>query len=173
MRGRRLDVRAGAGSVVAAQLLRVALADCLGDDRFQVHLGRGRVVSADLLVQLGHAELTDPVAYGVMDDREDRRTLLLQSVDHHELPQRPGAVERLGIELGGEVEQLALGAGGGEHDFAKVRVDVELGVWHPCRRRQPSEAGDHALVEAGGLGDAGAHRLAELRDIELAIEEDQ
>ena len=55
----------------------------------------------------------------------------LHAVDDVELPQRPGAVERVGQHGGGQVEQLAQRPGGGQSDVADVVVEVDVGDVDP------------------------------------------
>ena len=172
VRGRLTDRSDGAGRHVAAGLLGAG-GRLPGDDPLQVDLGRIGGPAFQLLVHLGHAHLADPVADGVVDHRPDRRTAVLQPADHDETPERTGPVEGLGVELGGEVEELAVRAGLGQHDLAQVEVEVELDVGDPRGRRHPGEAGDDALVEAWRLRDPGPHLGAEVLHVRRAVEHDQ
>ena len=157
---------------IAADFLGVGRRHRLGDHGIEIDVVGGRVVAADLLVQLGHAELPDPVGDRMVDDRPDRGSAALDAADDDEPPERTRSVERLGIQLRGQVEQLAHRAGCRQHDFADVGIEVELGIGNPCRCRQPCEPGHHTLVEPWRASDSGTQRLAEAVHVERTVEED-
>ena len=101
---RGADARHRIRCKITADFLGVDGGHRLGDHRVEIHVGGGRVVAADLLVQLGHAELTDPVGDRMVDDRPDRGPAAFEAADHDEAPQRPRPVERLGVELSREIQ---------------------------------------------------------------------
>ena len=94
----------------------------------------------------------------------------LEAVDHHEHPQRPGAVEGVLVEAGRQLVELADRAGRGQAEVADVVVEVELGIGRPQRRRQPPQTGHHPLAQAGDLGHGPAHAAAELLDVDGPVE---
>ena len=77
--------------------------------------------------------------------RVDRLAPARQAVDQVQLPQRPAAVERPGVQPGGLVGELAVVAGLGQGQLADVELDVEVGVLDPVRlvqaRAAPRPAG--------------------------------
>ena len=147
---------------VAAELLRMVRGDRFGDDGLEVDVVGHRGIRFELLVHLRHSQLPDAIADRVVHDRPDRGAAPLHTVDQHETPQRPGAVERLLVELGGQIEQLAVGARLRQPDVSNVEVDVELGIGNPRRRCQPTETGNDPLVQARDLRDRSPHRAAEV-----------
>ena len=56
-----------------------------------------------------------------------------KAIDLYELPQRTGAIERIGSDQGGKVEQLAHRAGFGEGDVPYVEAQIEVAVIDPHR----------------------------------------
>ena len=79
--------------------------------------------------------------------REQCTPAALEAVDQHEVPQRPGPVVGVLIELRRQVEQLAYRARLGQGDVADVMVQVELRVGCPLRRREPAEAGHDTVSQ--------------------------
>ena len=82
-----------------------------------------------------------------------------------------GAVERLLVELRGQVEQRSLGARCWELHVADVEVDVELGIGCPGRWGQAGEPGHDTLVQTRHLPDHVAHRHSEVVEVERAVED--
>jgi hypothetical protein len=64
---------------------------------------------------------------------DQREAPALEALHEPGLPQRLGAVERLGVDAGGERPQLVLGARLGERGVADVELEVEARVVHPQR----------------------------------------
>ena len=127
-------------------------ADSLSDHGVQIDL-RSRVgVDAPLNVVFGEVAHPDPVRDGVVDLPQQCAPSALEAVDDEELPQRPGPVEGVLMELLHEVEQGAGGAGSTEADPTDVVGEVELGIRSPHRRRPPAECRHNTLREAGHLG---------------------
>ena len=75
-----------------------------------------------------------------------------EALDDDELPQRPGALERVEQQLGGQVVQHLVVAGRRHRHPADVVVEVELGIVGPRRRREAAHAGHHPLAQAGDVG---------------------
>ncbi len=78
---------------------------------------------------------------GLEDERE---AIVLESLDQPALPQRLGAIELLGDDPARELEQLLLGARGGQRRVADVVLEIELRIVGPQwaarverRRAQP------------------------------------
>ena len=117
------------GGGVAEQL------EVVGDVLGLAPLGRRRVGGLGLEVeqvdhQLGARRAVDG---GVVDLGDDADAVLLEALDHPQLPQRAGAVERGAGDLAGHLAQLAAAAGAGAADAADVEVEVEVGVLDPDR----------------------------------------
>ena len=165
------DARHRVRREVAAGFLGVGAGDRFGDHGVEVDVGGWRLVTGELLVELGHPQLPDAVAHRVVDDRPDRSSSALDAADDDETPQRPGPVERLGVQLRREIEQLTHRPRRREHDLADVGVEVELGIGHPRRRREPCEPGNDTLIQPRCARDAGAQRLAEPVHVERAVEQ--
>ena len=81
--------------------------------RFEIHLGRELLAALDFLEQRGHLDGTKAVGHRVVQLGEEGTAITFQPVDHHEEPQRPGAVEGILVEPGGEIVELAFGSGAG------------------------------------------------------------
>ncbi len=156
---------------VATELLGMMGLHRSRDDRLEIDLVGWRIVRIELLVHLGHTELADAVADGVVDDRPDRRPTTLEAVDDDEPPQRPGPVERLLVELRREVEELPVGPGLRQSQPAHVVVEVELGVGHPRRWGEATETRDDPLVQARHLGDRAAQRPTEVLRIDRPLQD--
>ena len=65
--------------------------------------------------------------------RQQREPFLGQALDEPDLPQRPGAVERLREDPPGQPLELVLATGAGQRGVADVEVDVEVRIIHPHR----------------------------------------
>ncbi len=141
------------------------------DDPLQIDIVGGRRGGVELLVRLGHPQLTDAVTHGMVDDRPDGRASTLEPVDHDEAPQRPGAVERLLVQLGSEIEQLPFAAGWRELHVAYVEFDVELGIRHPRRRGDTGQARSDSFVETWQPAHGVAHREPEVIPVERTLED--
>ena len=72
---------------------------------------------------------------------DERRLAAAQPSMTRELPQRAGAVERVGGDQRGQVEELAHRSRLGQRDAADVEVDVEVGVVDPRRGERLTGAG--------------------------------
>jgi hypothetical protein len=68
-----------------------------------------------------------------MDLRERGDIALRQSMDHVQLPQRPGAVQRTGEDARDLLGELLVAARRGKRELADVKVQVEVPVVHPVR----------------------------------------
>jgi hypothetical protein len=121
---------------------RLGWKDLLGPD--QGWLG-GVALEIDELRRQPHAGF--PVHDRVVELLQQGRARPLETVHDEELPQRAGALERVGGEQDGEVEQLVEAARTGQRDVADVEVEIEAGVVHPRRWRQAHRAGLHALAQ--------------------------
>ena len=82
-----------------------------------------------------------------MEPLQHGRPAAGETLDHRQLPQRPGPVEGHGRQLGRQVEQLALLAGRGDRQAPEVVPEVEVGVVGPLRRRQPERRTGHPLAQ--------------------------
>ena len=72
----------------------------------------------------------------------------VDALDEPQLPQRTAAVEHLGHEPFGELEQLPARAGRRERGQSHVSSDVELVVVDPHRAPAPERHRHHPLAEA-------------------------
>ena len=156
---------------IAARLLGRSTRDRGGNDAFEVDLGGRRRVSIDALVELCHAHLADAVGDHVVDEGPDRPSPAFEPADRDETPERASAIERLHVERRRQVEQGPLVARCGQFDAAHVIVEVELGVRHPCRRRQASQTGHDSLIELGHRSDGVAQVEPEALGIDGPIED--
>ncbi len=100
----------------------------------------------------GGPEATLTVGDGVVDPLDEPAASVVDSVDDHELPQRPIGFEGLLDQPDGQVEELTTGPGGGQGDHPEVPIDVEVGVVAPRRRCQSAGRAGHALVRTGDSG---------------------
>ena len=88
---------------------------------------RGRVVEDQ--VRDGYA--ADPVHEAVVHLGDEAPAAAGKPVEQRHLPQRPAAVEPVGVEVRHPVEQLGVAAGSGQGRVAHVGRDVEVGVRLP------------------------------------------
>ena len=94
--------------------------------------------------QRHHVGGSDAVDHAVMDLGEERPALVLEALDHPDLPERLGAVQVLGEDPRGGGAQLLLCARRGHGAVAQVVAEVEVGIVDPDRAR-PCPAGRTAL----------------------------
>ena len=106
------------------------------EDRRQ-HQGTRRAVDRGV-VHLG--ELSDQAA-------------LVDALDHVQLPQRPGPVERAGDDAADRLGQLLRGAGRWHGVMADVEVDVEVGILDPVRQIETEGNLDQTPAERSELID--------------------
>ena len=66
-----------------------------------------------------------------------RHPPIVDSVDHVQLPQRSGTVERAGVDPADDVAQLLRRAGRWHRMVTNVEVEVEVGVLDPVRQIEP------------------------------------
>ena len=116
--------------------------DHLGVERWR--LGRVALEIEELQRQL-HAGLA--VGDRVVQLLDQCRLAAAQALDDRELPQRAGAIERVGRDQAGEVEELAHRAGLRQRDPAHVVVDVEVWVVDPHRRGEVRRHRLHPLSQ--------------------------
>ncbi len=83
-----------------------------------------------------------------------------QTLDDHHLPQRTGAIERIGREQRREIEQVAFVAGRRQREPAEVIREIEVGVLNP-RGRLQGERGLHPLAQPGHDPRGPQHALGE------------
>ena len=69
-----------------------------------------------------------------------------QALDQRQLPQRPGAVERLGEELAGQLAQLGVSSGRREGHAPDVAIGVEGVVVDPAGLARPSGASSRRIA---------------------------
>ena len=67
----------------------------------------------------------------MVDLAQQRHVAVVEALDHVDLPQRPGPVERPAHDLAGERGELGRLAGGGEDVAADVVVEIEVRVLDP------------------------------------------
>ena len=160
-------------SEITAELFCVVRFDGSVDDRFEVDCVGWWRVGLELLEHLGHPQLADAVRHGMVEDRPESGAPAFQSLDHHEPPQRSCPVERLEVQLGGEIEELAHRARLGQPQIAHVVRELELGIGNPRRRGDAAEARNDPFVESGHTRRGGAHRLFEVVAIGWVVEQRQ
>jgi len=95
--------------------------------------GHGREVEQ----HLGDVDPRDAVDHRVVALRDQGEAAVGEPLDHPHLPQWPGAVELLGEDPPGELQQLAVRAGPRERGLADVVLDVERRVVDPERPAGP------------------------------------
>ena len=93
------------------------------------------------------AESTLAVGDRVVEALHHGRLAAAESVDHHELPQGSGAVERVHEERRREPVEVGPRAPTAQGDVLEVVVEVEVGIDLPLRRRQPPEHRGDPLAE--------------------------
>ena len=145
--------------------------NCIIDHLLKIDLRCRRRISFEVLIHLGHPHLADAIGNRVVNDRPQRAATPFEPTDEDEPPKRARPVERLRVELGSEVEKLPVRSRSGQHDFANVRVDVELCVGDPRRGRNSTKAGHGALIEARGARDTGTHLTHEPSGVDRLIEQ--
>ena len=72
----------------------------------------------------------------MVQQRHESDTPAFEALDDPGLPQRPVAIQWVGIYLLDERAELLHPAGSGTDDPAHVRVEIELGVFDPDRVMQ-------------------------------------
>jgi hypothetical protein len=113
-----------------------------------------------VLLSVGHARVRVPVGQRQQDPRErdaigdavmhprDQRHAVPVAVDHIDLPQRLGAIERGRHQFAGECLELAAASGFGQRELVQVAVQVEVGIVLPSRGSQAGARLGDALAEA-------------------------
>ena len=86
-----------------------------------------------------------------------------KALDDPDLPQRPVAIQRVGVDLLDERAELLHPAGCGTDDAAHVRVEIELGVLDPDRVMQAQRRRQVPQTEDGKQVDALLEHAARLR----------
>ena len=81
---------------------------------------------ADIVERLVDRHAGAAVDRGVMDLRIENALAVRQTRDDVELPERPAAIERIGVQPGDHFLELLFGARRGQGRFAQVIVEVEL-----------------------------------------------
>ena len=90
----------------------------------------------------------------MVQQRHECDVAAFEAFDDPGLPQRPVAIQRVGVDLLDELAELLHSAGSGTDDAAHVRVEIELGVLDPDRvmqaqrRRQVPQPEDGKQVGA-------------------------
>ena len=103
-----------------------------------------------------------PVDGGVVDLGVDRDLAALEPVDQVQLPQRPPAVERPGVQPGRLLGELLVVTRGGQRQLADVELDVEIGVLDPVRLVDPERHLDQSPPERRQQVQAGLHHFGEV-----------
>jgi hypothetical protein len=93
-----------------------------------------------------------------------------QAIDDDELPQRPGAVERVARDEAGQIEQLAHRARLGQCHPAHVVAEVEVGVVDPHRRAQVHRRRLHTLAQARHRVGGALHAAQEHVEVRRLVE---
>jgi hypothetical protein len=96
-------------------------------------LARGRPLDGQVEKHRREVDARDAVDHGVMGLREHREPARSEALDEPQLPQRLGAVEGLGEDPAGEVEQRPLRAGRRQPGVADVEGEVEARIVDPQR----------------------------------------
>ena len=156
---------------IATELAWFVLVDRLLDDALEVDVVGWQLLWLGAFVRLRHPQLTDPIGDDVVQDRPHRRAASFDPVDHHVAPHRPGAIERFEVQLGRQVEQLALRSRFGETNVANVEVEVEFAVRHPHRGREAADRRDDPLAQTRQLRHRDPHRLPEVIEVDRPIED--
>ena len=126
---------------------------------------------AEVEVLLRHAHAADAIGERVVEALEERRPRPREALDGQELPQGPGAVERVVGEGHGEVAERVERAGLGQGDGRTWRHTSKSGsVRHSGGARRPS-AGTHALAQAGHHGGGVRHAGAEAVEVGRPVEQ--
>jgi hypothetical protein len=81
----------------------------------------------------GYVNPRHAVDQAVVGLRDDRETVVLETVDEPHLPQRLRAIEALREHAGGEGQELLFRSRGGQRRVADVVVEVEPGIVDPAR----------------------------------------
>jgi hypothetical protein len=116
-----------------------------------------------------HAALT--VDDGVVHLLHQGALATSESVDHDELPQRTSAVERVGRDQAGVVEQLPHRAGLGQRHVTHVGANVEVGVVDPHRRGEVHRCRLDTLVQTRHRVDGTFHPTQQPFEVGSAIEQ--
>ena len=135
--------------------------------------GHGQLGSVAFEVEELERQLHAAFAVGdrVVQLLDQRSAAALQALDDHELPEGTGAIERIGGDQRGEVEQLTVASRLGEGDAAHVEVDVEIRIVHPDRSAHVAGRRLHPLAQSRDPHHRALHAPAEHVEIRLAIED--
>ena len=133
---------------------------------------RRRLGGVALHVEELHRDLQAvlPVGHRVVHLLDEGTPAALDAVDDVELPQRPGAVERIGEHRRGEVEQLAQRARRGQGDVADVVVEVDVVGVDPHRRQAVGALLD-ALAQPRDEGDGPGEPATEACEVGRPVEQ--
>ena len=112
--------------------------------------------------QRHHVRRRDAVDHAVVDLREQGPAVLLEPLDHPDLPERLRAIQVLGEDPGGGRAQLCLGAGRRNSAVAQVVVDVEVRVVDPDRLAHAEGHEADLLAIARGQIQLALHHRSEL-----------
>ncbi len=112
-------------------------------------LGRVDLAPLGAGVEDGGEDLVpgDAVDGGVVHLVEQRHAPVLEPLDHVQLPQRPGAVQRPGVQARDGLAQLGLGARGRDGRLAHVEIEVEVRVLDPVGLVEPERDVDQLPAE--------------------------
>ena len=126
--------------------------------RQRLRCPRGRnhrgIVGRVVVERAEHVQHADAVGVGMVQQRHEGDAAAFEALDDPGLPQRPVAIQRVGVDLLDERAELLHPAGRGTDDAAHVRVEIELGVLDPDRvmqaqrRRQVPQPEDGKQVDA-------------------------
>ena len=94
-----------------------------------------------------------------MEERYERHPVAFQALDDPQLPQRPTAVQWVGVYLLYERAELLHPARRWAGHVADMRVEIELGVIHPDRLVDPKRCGQVPLAKHGQQVDSLTHYL--------------
>ena len=110
------------------------------------------------------------VGNGVVQFLDERRLATTQPVDHHELPEWPGAIEGIAGDQAGQVEQLTQGSRLRKGDVAYVVPQIKVAVVNPHWCSQIGRCRLHSLPEARDNMNRSVHSAKQLIKIGWTVE---
>ncbi len=170
---RSLSGRHQARCEVTADLCSSMMLNRISDDPLKVNLFWRCLIGSDLLIQLSHPKLANAVGDGVVGLDPQRTLAAGNAGDGDETPQRSRPIHRLGVQLGGEVQQLTVRTIARQLHLSDVVVEIKLGVRSPRRSGQAAEPRDDSLVQPRHVGNAVAQETAKHGHIYRPLQQGQ